>query len=56
MHFDHENKYQLLLANTVLGGGMSSRLHQNVRENMAIAIPYKVLINPIPIQEYGEFM
>ena len=32
MHFDHENKYQLLLANTVLGGGMSSRLHQNVRE------------------------
>lgn len=32
MHFDHEKKYQLLLANTVLGGGMSSRLHQNVRE------------------------
>ncbi len=32
IHFDHENKYQLLLANTVLGGGMSSRLHQNVRE------------------------
>jgi len=32
MHFDHENKYLLLLANTVLGGGMSSRLHQNVRE------------------------
>ena len=32
MHFNHENKYQLLLANTVLGGGMSSRLHQNVRE------------------------
>ena len=32
MHFDHEDKYLLLLANTVLGGGMSSRLHQNVRE------------------------
>jgi predicted Zn-dependent peptidase len=32
MHFDHDNKYLLLLANTVLGGGMSSRLHQNVRE------------------------
>lgn len=32
LHFDHEDKYLLLLANTVLGGGMSSRLHQNVRE------------------------
>ena len=30
--FDHPDKYLLLLANTVLGGGMSSRLHQNVRE------------------------
>jgi len=32
LHFNHDNKYLLLLANTVLGGGMSSRLHQNVRE------------------------
>ncbi len=32
LNFDHEDKYILLLANTVLGGGMSSRLHQNVRE------------------------
>ncbi|MEO1022592.1 MAG: pitrilysin family protein [Bacteroidota bacterium] len=30
--FNHPDKYKLLLANTVLGGGMSSRLHQNVRE------------------------
>lgn len=29
---DHPDRYKLLLANTVLGGGMSSRLHQNVRE------------------------
>ncbi len=29
---DHEEKYTLLLANTVLSGGMSSRLHQNIRE------------------------
>ena len=29
---NHDNRYLLLLANTVLGGGMSSRLHQNVRE------------------------
>ncbi len=32
LNFDHKDKYLLLLANTVLGGGMSSRLHQNVRE------------------------
>jgi predicted Zn-dependent peptidase len=32
LHFDDKDKYLLLLANTVLGGGMSSRLHQNVRE------------------------
>lgn len=32
LHYDHPDKYRLLLANTVLGGGMSSRLHQNVRE------------------------
>jgi predicted Zn-dependent peptidase len=28
----HPDRYSLLLANTVLGGGMSSRLHQNIRE------------------------
>lgn len=32
LNFDHEDKYLLLLANTVLGSGMSSRLHQNIRE------------------------
>jgi predicted Zn-dependent peptidase len=32
LHYDHDDKFRLLLANTVLGGGMSSRLHQNVRE------------------------
>lgn len=32
LDYNHEDKYRLLLANTVLGGGMSSRLHQNVRE------------------------
>jgi len=32
LYYDHDDKYLLLLANTVLGGGMSSRLHQNVRE------------------------
>ena len=32
LNYDHPDKYLLLLANTILGGGMSSRLHQNVRE------------------------
>ncbi|NGP88908.1 M16 family metallopeptidase [Fodinibius halophilus] len=32
LDYNHDDKYSLLLANTVLGGGMSSRLHQNVRE------------------------
>lgn len=32
LYYDHADKYLLLLANTVLGGGMSSRLHQNIRE------------------------
>lgn len=32
LNFDHVDKYLLLLANTILGGGMSSRLHQNIRE------------------------
>lgn len=27
-----EDRYKLLLVNTLLGGGMSSRLHQNIRE------------------------
>lgn len=32
LDYNHKDKYKLLLANTVLGGGMSSRLHQNIRE------------------------
>ena len=32
LNYDHPDKYRLLLANTILGGGMSSRLHQNIRE------------------------
>lgn len=30
--FDHDDKYKLLIANAILGGGMSSRLHQHIRE------------------------
>ncbi len=35
--YDHPNKYALLLLNTVLGEGMSSRLFQNLRERQGIA-------------------
>jgi predicted Zn-dependent peptidase len=29
---NHKERYKLLIANTILGSGMSSRLHQNIRE------------------------
>ncbi|HLR76712.1 MAG TPA: pitrilysin family protein [Balneolaceae bacterium] len=32
LSFDDDDKYRLLITNAILGGGMSSRLHQNVRE------------------------
>ncbi len=32
LNYNHDDKYKLLLVNAILGGGMSSRLHQNVRE------------------------
>jgi predicted Zn-dependent peptidase len=32
LHYNHDDKYRPLLANTVLAGGMSPRLHQNARE------------------------
>jgi predicted Zn-dependent peptidase len=32
LSFNHDDKYNLFLINTLLGGGMSSRLHQNIRE------------------------
>ncbi len=32
LSYDDDDKYRLLLTNSILGGGMSSRLHQNVRE------------------------
>lgn len=42
LNFEHPDKYILLLANTILGGGMSSRLHQNIREKFG----YCYSINP----------
>lgn len=36
-HFGHENKYDLMVMNAILGGGMGSRLFQNIRERHGIA-------------------
>ena len=36
-HFGHQKKYDLMLMNAVLGGGMGSRLFQNIRERHGIA-------------------
>jgi predicted Zn-dependent peptidase len=36
MSYTHEDRYALLLLSTLLGGGMSSRLFQSVRENAGL--------------------
>lgn len=36
-HFDHQDRYALFLLTTILGGGMSSRLFQEVREKRGLA-------------------
>lgn len=35
--YDHPQKYDLLILNTVLGGGMGARLFQNIREQHGLA-------------------
>jgi len=35
--YGHPRRYDLLVLNTILGGGMSSRLFQNIRENHGLA-------------------
>ena len=35
--YNHPQKFQLLVLNTLLGGGMSSRLFQNIREKYGLA-------------------
>ena len=37
IRYQHPRKYDLLLLNTILGGGMGSRLFQNIREKHGIA-------------------
>ena len=35
--YQHPNRYSMLVINTLLGGGMSSRLFQNIRERYGVA-------------------
>lgn len=37
LRFDHQDRYALLLLTTILGGGMSSRLFQEIREKRGLA-------------------
>jgi predicted Zn-dependent peptidase len=42
----HENRYAVYVLNTLLGGGMSSRLFQNIRERQGLAYAIYSELNP----------
>ena len=47
----HESRYACYILNTVLGGGMSSRLFQNIREKQGLA--YSVFSDLTPYRDTG---
>src|SRR5260370_15872589 len=49
--FPHEHRFACYILNTVLGGGMSSRLFQNIREKRGLA--YAVFSNLNPFRDTG---
>jgi predicted Zn-dependent peptidase len=51
--WDHPNRYALLLLNTVLGDGMSSKLFQSVRE--ALGLVYTIYSSPEFLINAGVF-
>jgi predicted Zn-dependent peptidase len=51
--WDHTNRYALLLVNTVLGDGMSSKLFQSVRE--ALGLVYTIYSSPEFLINAGVF-
>ncbi len=51
---DHPDYHALILLNTILGGGMSSRLFQSVREEQGLA--YDIGSSPISYQDTGAFL
>jgi predicted Zn-dependent peptidase len=54
MHYDDPDRYALWVANQVLGGGMSSRLFQEVREERGLA--YTVFSAPSTYRDSGATM
>ena len=48
----HEHRYTTLLLNTVLGGGMSSRLFQTIREERGLA--YSIFSDLSPYRDTGS--
>lgn len=51
--WDHPNRYALLLLNTILGDGMSSKLFQSVREEQGLV--YNIYSNPEFLINAGVF-
>ncbi len=49
----HPDRYALAVANHVLGGGLSSRLFQEIRERRGLA--YSVWSSPSPASDAGQF-
>ena len=49
--FNHEGRYAASLLNTILGGGMSSRLFQNIREKQGLA--YAIFSELSPYSDSG---
>jgi predicted Zn-dependent peptidase len=52
LHFDDPDRYALWVANHIAGGGMSSRLFQEVREERGLA--YTVYTSPSSYQDCGS--
>jgi predicted Zn-dependent peptidase len=51
LHYDDPDRYVLAVANQVLGGGMSSRLFQEVREERGLA--YSIFSSPTAFSDSG---
>jgi predicted Zn-dependent peptidase len=51
LHYDDPDRYAMAVANQVLGGGMSSRLFQEVREERGLA--YSVFSSPTAFSDCG---
>ena len=54
LRYDHPDRYTLFLLTTILGGGMSSRLFQEVREKKGLA--YSVYSYPISHADCGALV